>query len=336
MGAVSSLFVRKVLKAAGDEIDQVTFLESIGLQADAESDVAHRVSDTAYYDLLERIADIAADATDLPLKAGASMQCNDYGALGLAWKAAPNLRESIARLERYWQLWTSVSQYELRPEGSAAYFILHRAGERRLGLRLSNEATLASATSIIREVSTVDFAPLEVHCKHRPPNKISAHEDYFGCPVIFESELDALLISSDHLSRPNRLGDVGITKFLISHLDQEIQKHEREQSLVDEVRDAIVRLLSSGVPRASAVAHQLGLSERSLQRRLKDEDISYTEIMEEVRRKLAEGLLVQSDYSLAEVAYLSGFSEQSAFNRAFKRWKNQTPATYRESNREPF
>ena len=82
-----------------------------------------------------------------------------------------------------------------------------------------------------------------------------------------------------------------------------------------------------------AVARRLGLSERTLQRRLGEERLSFQKLVDEARRELAEGLLVQSDYSLAEVAFLSGFSEQSAFNRAFKRWMNQTPAAYRESHR---
>lgn len=333
MGAITSLFVRKVVRAAGDAVDQDALLRSIGLDPEGEGNISHMVSDTAHYDLLERIAGLTGGAIDLPLRVGASMNCDDYGALGLAWKTAPTLRASFARAERYWRLLTNVAEYEVRHEGSDAYFILHRAGERRLGLRLSNEATLASVTSIIRQVSPREFAPLEVHLKHPPPAVTAAHEAYFGCPVVFESGLDALLVPAEALAQPNRLGDVGITRFLLSHLDEELKKLKADRTLREMVHDAIAQSLSDGVPRVPAVARRLGLSERTLQRRLGEEGLSFQKLVDEARRELAEGLLVQSDYSLAEVAFLSGFSEQSAFNRAFKRWMNQTPAAYRESHR---
>jgi AraC-like DNA-binding protein len=335
MGAVTSLFVRKVVRAVDESVDQDALLRSIGLDPDGETKVSEMVNDVAYYGLLERIADLTDGAIDLPLRVGASMQCDDYGAFGLAWKTAPTLRASFARAERYWQLLTSVSEYEVRRKGSGAYFILHRAGERRLGLRMSNEATLASVVSIIRQVSPVSFAPLEVHLKHPPPASTAAHEAYFGCPVIFESDLDALLIPAEALTRPNRLGDEGVTRFLLDHLEQELKKVAAERTLQQAVHDAVAQSLSEGVPKMVEVARRLGLSERTLQRRLGEEGLSYQKLVETARCELAEGLLVQSDYSLAEVAFLTGFSEQSAFNRAFKRWVDQTPAAYRETNRTP-
>ena len=333
MGAITSLFVRKVVRAAGSGVDQNALLRSIGLDPNAEANVADMVSDTAYYDLLERIADLTGGAADLPLRAGESMRCDDYGALGLAWKTAPTLRSSFKRVERYWRLWTSVSHYEVRPEGSNAYFILHRAGERRVGMRMSNEATLASATSISRQVSPEGFTPLEVHLKHPAPAKTSAHEAYFGCPVIFDSDLDALLVSAEALERPNRLADEGITRFLLRHLDQELEKIESESTLQELVRAAIAQSLSSGPPKMSVVSRRMGLSTRTLQRRLSEEGLSFQGLVEDARRELSEGLLVQSDYSLSEIAFLTGFSEQSAFSRAFKRWVNQTPAAYRETRK---
>ncbi len=333
MGAITSLFVCKVVRAAGDAIDQDAMLRSIGLDPDGEANVAEMVSDTAYYDVLERIAGAIGDAIDLPLRVGDTMNCDDYGAFGLAWKAAPTLRASFARAERYWRLLTDVSQYEVRYDGPGAYFMLHRIGERRLGMRLSNEATLASVLSIIRQVASHEFAPLEVHFKHPAPTSIVAHKNYFCCPVYFGSEMDAFLVSSEALNRSNRLGDEGITRFLLNHLDAQLKKIDADRTLKQVVQDAIAQSLSEGVPKIPAMARRLGFSERTLQRRLGEEGLSFQKLAEDARRALAQGLLVQSDYSLAEVAFLTGFSEQSAFNRAFKRWVNQTPAAYRGTSR---
>ncbi|MDJ0931610.1 AraC family transcriptional regulator ligand-binding domain-containing protein [Breoghania sp.] len=140
MAYVTSLFARKMIAASGDAVDGAALLRAAGL--DPEGDPKVMIPETSYYDLLESIAE-RIDVTDLPVRGGASMRCDDYGALGLAWKAAPNLRGSFSRVERYARLWTSVVSYELRPDPHGALFILHRSGPRRFGLRLSNETTLA-------------------------------------------------------------------------------------------------------------------------------------------------------------------------------------------------
>ena len=154
MGYVTSLFARKMVAAAGSQVDAVALLASVGLDAAGPWDPKAMLPADSYYDMLERIAS-QTDVTDLPVRVGASMRLDEYGALGLAFKAATTLGGSYARVERYARLWTSVVEYELRPDPSGTLFILHRSGERRLGLRLSNEATLASAISIARQVSHV-------------------------------------------------------------------------------------------------------------------------------------------------------------------------------------
>ena len=146
-----------MIAAAGPGVDQRQLLASIGLNPDSENEPKRMLADTVYYDMLERIAEMI-DVTDLSVRTGASMRLDEYGALGLAWKAAPTLLGSYSRVERFARLWTSVVEYELRPSDRGTLFVLHRSGERRLGMRLSNEATLASAVSISRQVSPVPFA----------------------------------------------------------------------------------------------------------------------------------------------------------------------------------
>lgn len=317
-----------MIAAAGPGVDQAGLLASAGLDPDAESDPKKMLVDTVFYDLLERMAEMI-DVTDLGVRTGESMRLDEYGALGLAWKAAPTLFGSYARVERFARVWTSVVEYELRPADRGTLFILHRTGERRLGLRLSNEATLASAVSISRQVSPVPFAPLEVHLKHPPPRSKEFHERYFGCPVYFGSDLDALLVSPEALAQPNKLGDEGITQFLDNHLEGELAQVVDDATIEELAKDVVARSLSEGIPKMSDVARSLGLSARSLHRRLADDGLSFRTLTERTRQELAEGLLRDERYSLSEIAFLTGFSEQSAFNRAFKRWVGRSPAAHR-------
>ncbi|WP_299785779.1 AraC family transcriptional regulator [uncultured Marivita sp.] len=329
MSYVTSLFARKMVAAAGDGPDAVALLASVGIDAEAPWDPKAMIHAEAYYTMLERLAG-EVDATNLPVRVGASMRCDEYGALGLAWKAAPDLRGSLLRVERYARLWTSVVRYELRPDPRGMLYVIHRPGERRLGMRLSNETTLVATVALARQVSPAPVAPLEVKVQHAAPDAITSHEDWFGCPVRWGSDVDAILFPPEALSQPNILGDEGISRYLLSHLDAELGGLREDISLVAEARAAIAQTLSEGAPKMARIATQLGLSVRSFHRRLAEHGVSFQSLTEETRRDLAEGLLRDDAHSLAEIAFLTGFSEQSAFTRAFKRWMGVTPANYRK------
>ncbi len=331
MGQVTSLFAHKMVEAAGSGLDRDALLCTVGLDSDSPIDPRMMINDIAYYAFLERIAQ-DTDVIDLPLKVAQLLTPDDYGALGLAWKSAPTLRGSFARVDRYARLWTSVVEYELRDVERGMLFVLHRAGPRRLGLRLSNEATLASAVSISRQVTPVAFSPLEVHFKHAAPKTVAYHRAYFGCPLYFSSELDALLIAPEALDQPNKLGDDAITQFLLSHLDKELAAVEQPWGLEAQTKDAIARALSEGFPKMAEIARGLGMSVRTFHRRLAAHGLSFQAVAEATRRELAENLLRDGQHSLAEIAFLTGFSEQSAFTRAFKRWAGHTPASYRKAH----
>ncbi|HHP7243549.1 MAG TPA: AraC family transcriptional regulator [Elainellaceae cyanobacterium] len=329
MGQITSLFVRKVVGEVEDDIDKGSLLRSVGIEPDSPIDPSHMVPDAEYYAFLERIAAAENNATTLPLRVGAAMRCDDYGAFGLAWKSATNLRGSYERAERYARVLTSVSTYEVERADQGAFMHLHRGGDRRLGMRLSNEATIASIVSISQQVSTLEFKPLAVYFKHPAPKPIEEHEAYFGCPIHFDADRDALLVSHASLQTPNQLGDKSISQFFDTHLEAELSKLADPNSLEHRVRIHVSRSLSEGVPTISDVAGHFSMSGRTLQRRLSELGYSYQTLVDEARRQLAERLLQQTDYSLAEVAFMTGFSEQSAFTRAFKRWAGQTPRSFR-------
>jgi AraC-like DNA-binding protein len=334
MGQVTSLFARKMVAAAGAGIDGAALLAAAGIDPDGPWEPAAMIPADTYYDMLERIA-AQVDATDLPVRVGAAMRCDEYGALGLAWKAARDLRGSLSRVERYARLWTSVVRYELRPDPRGMLYILHRPGERRLGLRLSNETTLVATIALARQVSPQPVIPVEVLVGHPAPKSLAAHAEWFGCPVRFEAGLDAIVLSPETLAQPNILGDEGISRYLIGHLDAALAEIADDPPLVDRARDAIAQALSEGSPKMADIARGLGLSARTFHRRLAEQGRRFQTLTEETRRDLAEGLLRDDGHSLAEIAFLTGFSEQSAFTRAFRRWVGTTPASYRKACRGP-
>ncbi|MDZ8117444.1 AraC family transcriptional regulator [Pontiella agarivorans] len=338
MGQISLLFAHKVAYAAfqseaGAEEKRVELLRSIGVDPDAPVDPKRMIPASDYYQLCEQAAHASPLGASLSLAVGDSMVCDDYGAFGLAWKSAVDLRGSYMRAVRYGEVLTSVSAHELHTEGNKIYMMLHRAGERRLGLRLSNEQTIAAIVKISREVSTQDVVPEAVFFKHPAPERPDKHETYFGCPVHFEADCDAVLVSEETLATPNRLGDATICAFFDAHLETELAERSDRHGLNKRVSIQVSQSLSEGAPSIEIISRRLGMSSRTLQRRLAEQDLSFKQLVDESRRELAQRLLIQSEYSLSEIAFLTGFSEQSAFNRAFKRWAGQTPRSYRLQTR---
>lgn len=329
MGQITSLFAHKVAGITEKSIDISAMLSAIGIDPDAPVDPSVMVNDSDYYRFLENIARAEQYGHTLPLRAGNSMRCDDYGVFGLAWKTASNLRASFTRSERYWRVLTSVSVYTIEPTEDGAFAHLHRDGVRDLGTRLSNEATLASMFTMSREVASQPVKLNGVFFKHAGPESAADHEAFFECPVHFNSDRDALLIADESMQGRNKLADAGITQYFETQLEAEISQIGEEHGLDKQVKTQIANTLSEGIPNVSDIASKLAMSGRSLQRKLAEQGLTYQELVDGARRELAERLLLQSKHSLSDIAFLTGFSEQSSFNRAFKRWAGQTPRSYR-------
>ncbi|MEQ9317323.1 MAG: AraC family transcriptional regulator ligand-binding domain-containing protein [Henriciella sp.] len=329
MGEITSLFAHKVARQVGPGVETGDALASLGLQPYGAIEPSQMVAAGAYYDFFAELARRDPDGVTLPLRVGASMRCDEYGAFGFAWKTATTLAGSYQRAEQFGRRLTNVSTYTVEPAPGGAYFHLHRAGERHLGLRLSNEATIASVAAISQEVSEGRFVPLGVYFKHEAPGPVEAHEAHFGCLVHFGADRDAILVSAEQLAAKNRLSDKGLSAYFDRQLAEEIASKAREEGLDQQVRQVLSQQLSDGVPTLSGVAGALGMGARTLQRRLAEEGQSFQSVVDAARRELSHQLLRETDYSLAEIAFLTGFAEQSGFTRAFKRWSGQTPRSYR-------
>ncbi|MCH2189401.1 MAG: AraC family transcriptional regulator [Gammaproteobacteria bacterium] len=290
------------------------------------------VASHKFYDFFATLVSRDPDGVSLPLRIGATMRSNEYGAFGLAWKSAPTLRDSYHRAARYGRILGTAETYSLQKSEVGWFFNLEKAGDGSLGMSLSNEASMSAVNMISKEVSTSNFIPLAVFFKHHSRGEVSVFESHFGCPVYFDSGRDALLVSEEHLAATNALGDKTIAQFFDAHLENELAAVSNDEALEKMVRATVANSLSDGVPTLSFIASQLGLGSRTLQRRLTESGHSFQRVVDMARKDLAKRLLRETDYTLSEIAFLTGFSEQSGFNRAFKRWAGQTPRSYRLSS----
>jgi AraC-like DNA-binding protein len=304
-------------------------LASVGLSPSVDSTdwLRETVEEDAYYDLLERAA--AEDDFGLPFRYGSAVQVDDFGALGLAFKTATTLRESLLRLARYILVLSDTLEYELRDVVGGGEFVMSRPGHRR-GAQLANECALAAITSLLRQVTEGKVTPVAVSFRHPRPASTEPHRTFFGCPIRFDDRINALHLSNETLQTRTRLADEGLSAFILATLDA-MKQEKAERTLPAQVHSAVINALPDGRPSKPQIARRLGLSERTLHRRLAEHGETFQEIATRAQREAAESLLANGDNSLAEVAFLTGFSDQSAFTRAFKGWTGETPLTFRAS-----
>jgi AraC-like DNA-binding protein len=190
------------------------------------------------------------------------------------------------------------------------------------------EYVLAAVFLRTRIATNQPFRLMRVEFSHPEPADISEHERIFDCPVRFGAHACQMVIARDVWDTP-RAGDPALLSVLDTHARMLLDQLPAPHDIIGRVREAIEAELRGGNPKLESVARQLAMSPRTLQRRLRDHDVVFNDLLDAMRFSAAKSYLAQRDIAGSEVAYLLGFAEQSSFNRAFKRWAGETPIEYR-------
>ncbi|MCW9035598.1 MAG: AraC family transcriptional regulator, partial [Rhodospirillales bacterium] len=173
------------------------------------------------------------------------------------------------------------------------------------------------------------WVPLEVHYQHPPPGDIRQFRRVFEVPVLFARPINALVIDRKDLNRRNPRYDGNLLKLLLHEAEEELSWRRRPTDPIRTVRTAISQALAQGASDIDYVAERLSMKPRSLQRFLKTHGMGYRELIDEVRFELGRTLLADPSLPMTEIAFRLGYSEVSAFSRAFNRWAGVSPKEYR-------
>lgn len=330
MRTIATLYIENIARAAGHELDEDGTLIANGEVVMTMPFDGSKVPAEHYYAALMWILDHCEDRTALALEHARTLDIDRLGVLGLAWKAAPTLGDTLQQTERYFGVLSDALQYRLTVDGDTATFRQQSLLPPNPGLIMSREGGLGAAVNVMRTITETDVPLAALHFEHEGPPNAAAYEAFFKCPVIFEAPQNAIVMPKETLAIPNVLGDNALSRYLTAQLDEALREAGPSDPVARQLPKMISESLSKGVPTAAGLARELGMSERSFHRKLSDLGATYRSICEATQNEIARGLLADSSYSIAEVAFLTGFSEQSAFTRAFKRWVGDTPASYRK------
>ncbi|HWT00627.1 MAG TPA: AraC family transcriptional regulator [Pyrinomonadaceae bacterium] len=253
-----------------------------------------------------------------------------YRALDYLLMASPSLREAIRKSVRYFHLANGGADLHLSAaSGGRASLELHHAGAPREHIRRSAEYTFTILLARFRLATGVRLRPAEVHFTFKAPPAVSDYHRIFQAPVRFNQPVNRLVFDEASLGLPHPGADPSLCEVLEHHARQTLAGLQPGVDFLAQVRRALDAGLRRGDAKVASVARELAMSERSLQRRLNSEATSFREVLDEVRADLSLRLLGENEMDVREVAFTLGFSEPSAFYRAFRRWTGKTPAAYR-------
>ena len=253
----------------------------------------------------------------------------DIGPLAYVVLHSPTFAAGIQNIARYHRVFNQATRVWIAHEGQWA-LVRHRLDEPVLGAaRQHNEYGLAMGLNMIRLMAGREWAPAEVHFAHDAPGDIREHTRVFGAPVSFGRATNAVVVEPIFLDQPVPAADERLYAILRPYLDSLTAALPGDDGLLGRVRQAIGESIRDGVPTLAHVGRKIGSTPRTLQRRLREHQVDFKRLVEDTRRQLAVTYLRDPRHTLSEIAYLLGYSEVSAFNRAFKRWTRATPLGYR-------
>jgi AraC-like DNA-binding protein len=263
------------------------------------------------------------------LHAGERIHAHAVNLFGYLMLSSTTLGDGLRRIARYQRVLTGVPWIAIDDSGAG---VRVRVGVERGDPEfraIHAEYVAALVLQVLGWVSETKIEPREVRFEHEPRGELSEYRRFLRCPVRFSADRSELVLHAGTLDRPSIHADEALAR-VHEEFAERLLASEEEAEVTRRVQQAVAERLESSPRGLASVARLLGMSARTLQRRLAEEQTTFREVVEKLRRDLARDHLEQRRTPIAAVAYLTGFSDVSAFTRAVRRWFGRTPARLRQ------
>jgi AraC-like DNA-binding protein len=277
--------------------------------------------------LWRAIAERATEPT-IGLLLGKHMRVKEFGLVGYAMAHSRTLGAALKRLDRYDRIVSETLNVALDTTAGATWVRMDVQSPLR-ALRPAADARLAALVSVCRELTAASLDLLAVRLPYREPEQIVEYQQFFRAPLEFGALATAFLLRTRDLERPVAQGDETLAGYLDRLAEQLLPPLERDATARDQIRNALWSALPDGVPELASLARGLGVSGRTLQRRLRDEGTTYREVLADFRRDAAPALLREGRLGVSEVAFVLGYEDPASFQRAFRHTFGMPPRAFR-------
>lgn len=263
----------------------------------------------------------------LGLRLGQLITPAHLGVMGYVLIACGNLGAAMQRFQKYQRLVYDVNPFHYGVEKGSLQ--LEWGVEHGRPGALADECAITALVQFARNLTGREWPIESVHFVNPEPLDAEPYRRYFGREVCFAQSATRVRISLSYLALPLRQPDPALLDLLTRQADTLLAALPDSDDFEQSVRRCVARLMREGEPSLERVADELHLSTRTLHRRLEERATNFRALQEDTRRRVAEDHLRDPRLQLAEIAQLLGFSEQSAFTRAFTRWTGMSPGRFR-------
>jgi len=331
---VSAGYARTLLDfAVSKGASRDRLLDRSGIAADDLTDQDNRVPMASYVALMRAAKDLCGEP-GLALQLGQDTHFEQTSLVGLICRAAGTMGEALQQLNRYRRL-----IMEVDIPGGERFHLVRKDGELWLEDRRRDPDAFPELTeeTFARFVCEVARLPGEVafvkaiQVTHPRPIHAAEYDRILKAPVTFGADRNAMLIEESWLSLKTSAPNQYVFGIFNDRADALLKRLEASATLRGRVEALLAPLLHHGEVSMAATATKLNLSRQTLYRRLKAEGVSFEQVVDDLRRDMAKAYLGSEKLSVNETAYLLGFSDRSAFSRAFKRWTGASPRGWKAS-----
>jgi len=310
-------------------VDASAVFEEVGMDYQLLKDKDARYWQDNITQLWHKSVELTGDSL-IGLKVGAHIHMTSYPTLGYSLMSCRNLKESCERLFRYQQLLAEGFHFSFQKE-EETYCLTFDILPCELAPSVQAiDATLSSFLTFIRWVTGQRITPLGAQLKRVKPENIREFEAVFSCPIQFKSQNNCLYFSEADMEFPLPTADETISKIHDANANRYLEQLIGGE-FSTKVRHILIENLPSGEPKQEQIAIQLNISSSTLKRRLLTENTNFKALLDNTRQQLSVAYLENKELTLTEITYLLGFSENSVFNRAFKRWKGVSPKQWQKN-----
>lgn len=314
-----------------------TLINRANLDEELLKDPFNRFPADQYQKLWQEMVTASADEYfGLHFGSNTSDFCHDNFLHSMAING-PNIKTAMDNFIRYHKLISDIIIPKYHIKGSYVHFTWDVTSFDVEPDRHQNDANLLTLFFFMHGLTKGKINVLAVHFTSTHPSDISEYRRIFNAPLVFNSNMNAIIFRRDYLQNPIFLSNPNISKTHKKTIDSLVTKLSNKKFWSNKVIHAISKsLLNNENPEINLIADKLSINPQDLQIKLREEDNSFMQIFNSVRKEMAIKYIGKPGYSLYDIAYLLGFSEQNLFNQTFKRWTGSNPKNYKRMLENSF
>ncbi|MFT5274948.1 MAG: AraC-like DNA-binding protein [Saprospiraceae bacterium] len=262
---------------------------------------------------------------------GAAFAPERLGAIGYIAISSPTLAAALKSMIRYFPAHQGHSSFQLTQDSDLLWLNYRILDEKIVNRRQDAELSLGMFVNIFRHALGKDWAPLEVHFEHHRPDKWSDHESIFNAPVNYGRRTNSMAFRRSDLDALMPEQDPFLYSVIESALSERRAKIADQVDFATSVKNEIRLRLGESPPSVVEISRIFGLSSKTLQRQLREQKLSFQNLLSAARQDLSIHYLSNENITLTEIAHRLGYSELSAYSRAFSAWTGMNPQRFRRN-----